>query len=419
LSKWRAIATPVLAGLGVRVALIFWTGPRNLSLDEERFWALAGSRMEGTAFLPPLYPFFLAAVRGLTRDDLLAARLLTAVLSLTSIALVFLLAERHLGEDSGRAPAWIAALLPGLAFFDGRLRSESLVVLLLLLFAWLWSHPRRDAWAPPIAAGLALGLIVLARPELLLLPPALAILALYRGAGVRSLSRAALLLPGILVLVLPAMVRSHRVSGVWAISDNGGYNLWKSFHPHSDGSQVGVMDFSIFDGVTEDRLDAIGLEAARTFVIEHPWRSLLLAPAKLGHLFGPERDLLSELRRKPIARDEAPAALVAALIQNAGWFILLAGGLFALMGPLRSPVKDLTLALLGTLVLVHLVFFGDGRFHMPLVPFLCIALPEAWDGSRRSAGAVRALTLGLATLGVAWCCIAARDLPLLAALWRG
>jgi len=93
--------------------------------------------------------------------------------------------------------------------------------------------------------------------------------------------------------------------------------------------------------------------------------------------------------------------------------------LFALMGPLRSPVKDLTLALLGTLVLVHLVFFGDDRFHMPLVPFLCIALPEAWDGSRRSAVAVRALTLGLTALGVAWCCIAARDLPLLAALWRG
>ncbi|HEU4403015.1 MAG TPA: glycosyltransferase family 39 protein, partial [Candidatus Polarisedimenticolia bacterium] len=394
--------------------------PLTLSHDETRLWDLATTRMRGTAFVPPLYPFFLAALRALLGDDVTRARIAGACLSLLSIVLVYLLAERHLGPGEGGAPAWISALLPGMVYFDGRLRCESLSVLLLLGFAALWTWPRRSEVRPVASAGVVLGLLCLARPEFLPLPLLLLAFGLFRREGVATLRRVAWLLPGALLVVLPWVARNHRVVGVWApVSTNGGYNFWKSFNPETDGSQVPVSDFSLWDDLPESRFDAVGYAAGARYIAENPLRSLLLAPAKWGHLFGPERDYLSDLRRAHFPRRAPALDLAFALAQNLAWLLLLGGGLFALAGPARSPVKDFVLAVLLTLLLVHLVYFGDDRFHMPLAPLLAVALPEAWDGSLRPRGLVRILGLLLLAEAAFWVAITLRDLDRIGTLWGG
>ncbi|HEU4400710.1 MAG TPA: hypothetical protein VFT43_01265, partial [Candidatus Polarisedimenticolia bacterium] len=70
---WKSILPPLLAGLAARLLLIAWTTPLTLSHDETRLWDLATTRMRGTAFVPPLYPFFLAALRALLGDDVTRA----------------------------------------------------------------------------------------------------------------------------------------------------------------------------------------------------------------------------------------------------------------------------------------------------------------------------------------------------------
>jgi 4-amino-4-deoxy-L-arabinose transferase-like glycosyltransferase len=399
------------------VALIAWTSPLDLSLDESRFWALAEDVLPEVPFLPPLYPLFLACVRAVLGDDVTAARILGACLSLGSIVLVHRLAERHLGPGSGAAPAWIAALLPGLVYYDGRIRSEPLFILLLLGFAVLWTDPRPVGARRVLAAGAILGLAALTRPEVLLLPLILAGVGLARRQGMAAIRRAAAIAPGLLIVVLPWAARNAHQGVPAIVSTNGGYNFWKSFNPQTDGSQITVLDYSVWEGVPEREVGTVGYREGWRYVLDHPARGLALAPLKIGHLLGPERDFLSSVKRRQFPRRSLVIDLVFAALENLAWFLLLGVGLFALLGPLRTTVKDLNLALILNLVLVHLVFFGDDRFHVPLMPFLCVALPEAWDGSRRVRGPVRALGLFLVAEGLFWIWILIRDLPRLGEVW--
>ena len=178
-------------------------------------------------------------------------------------------------------------------------------------------------------------------------------------------------------------------------------------------------DFTIWDGVPESRMDELGYSEGWRYIAGHPARSLLLAPAKWGHLFGPERDYLSDVRQGHLPRRSRAVDLLFGLLQNGVWFLIMGAGFFALLGPRRSEVKDCALAVLGTLLLVHLAVFGDDRFHVPLLPFLCIALPEAWDGSLRPRRAVRLLLLLLAVEGLFWGLVVARDAGRIALLLRG
>jgi 4-amino-4-deoxy-L-arabinose transferase-like glycosyltransferase len=416
---WRVLLPALAAGLLLRLACIAWTTPLALAEDEARFWDLAGTRMAGTAFLPPLYPFVLALLRGVAGDDLTTVRILQAILSLGSIALIFLLAERHAGPGEGRTPVWLAACWPALIYYDGRLRSESITILLLLAFAALWSGGEgRMGWRL-LAGGVMLGGAALARPELLLLPPALLLIGLLGRRG-GAWCRVILLLPGLLLLVVPWSARNLNETGTGAVvSSNGGYNFWKSFNGMTDGSQVTITDFGPVAGLPEHRLAAEGYRAGWEFIRAHPLRSLALVPAKWGHLFGPERDLLSDLRRHHLPDHPLAVGLGLALLQNLAWFGLLSLGLYALIGPARSPVKETAVALLVVLLTTHAVFFGDDRFHVPLIPFLLITLPEAWDGSRRAAAAVRLLGLGLVVEAGFWGYLLVRDLGRIGTLFGG
>ena len=213
-------------GLLVRLVWIAWTSPLNPAQDEARFWELASNGMEGTAFIPPLYPLLLSLIRFVTGGSLIGARMAGACIGTASILLVHLLAQRHSHGTGGAAPAWVAALLPSLIYFDGRLRSESLVILLLLGFMMVWSSPVRDSRARGLAGGILLGLVALTRPGFLMLPGFLLLLEFRPESRIqwkRILGAAAWVIAGLALTVLPWTMRNHLSLGVPVlISSNGG-----------------------------------------------------------------------------------------------------------------------------------------------------------------------------------------------------
>ena len=401
-------------GLLLRLAWIAWTSPLDPSHDEARFWGLASNAMEGTAFIPPLYPLVLSLIQFVTGGSLTGARVAGACLATTSILLVHLLAQRHSNGTGGAAPAWIAALLPSLIYFDGRLRSEGLVILLLLGFMMVWTSPVGDRRVRGLSGGFLIGLIALTRPEFLILPGFLLLLEFrleFRTQWKQIMGVGVWLIPGIALAVLPWTMRNHFTLDVPAlISSNGGYNFWKSFNAQTDGSQVPVTDYSFWSDVPEQEADAVGYREGLRFIREHPLRSLLLAPAKLGHTFGPERDLLSDIRRDRFPPRARWLDYAFALIQNLVLAMVMVAGLLALAGPRRSTVKTVILAIVCNLIIVHLVFFGDDRFHVPLLACLCIILPDAWDGSRPSPWRARFVVAALAFEGLFWIGILVRDI---------
>jgi len=94
-----------LAGVVARILLVLATPAWTLSTDGVRFVRLAATGMEGTAFIPPLYPFFIRAVGALAGTAALAPlRLTQSILGGATILLAATLARRLAPERvSGRA----------------------------------------------------------------------------------------------------------------------------------------------------------------------------------------------------------------------------------------------------------------------------------------------------------------------------
>src|SRR5690606_27455760 len=103
-------------------------------------------------------------------------RATTTLFGLAAVALIALLGTRLGGRRVGVVAAAIAAVYPNLWLSDGLVMSESIAVALVtvVMIAALW-HGERFTPASAALCGAALGLAALARSELLLLVPLLAV----------------------------------------------------------------------------------------------------------------------------------------------------------------------------------------------------------------------------------------------------
>lgn len=191
-----------------------------------------------TAFRPPLYPLYLAAVFLVTGDSLTAARLGQAVLGGASVALVGIVAYQLWGRRQALAAAGVAAVLPSLVILDGSTMSES--VFLPLVFATLAaglaarrsSRPLR--WS--LLVGALCGLVLLARPNgvAVLLGAVLLVPITRRGRGWRGWACPAVVVLGALVTVTPWTVRNaEQFHALVPITDSTGINVAGTYNPDS------------------------------------------------------------------------------------------------------------------------------------------------------------------------------------------
>lgn len=161
----------------------------------------------------PLLTTGIYELRG--EPDQEAARIVLALLSSLAVPFAFFLGRRLAGPGAGLIAALPVAIYPALLEYSGMLMTEPLGTALLAGTALLFLRAREGASAWPwAAAGLALGAIVMLRPEYLLLVPLLPLLALLpwgRGAPLaRPLpARAALMGACACLVLLPWTVRNY------------------------------------------------------------------------------------------------------------------------------------------------------------------------------------------------------------------
>lgn len=362
-------------------------------------------------FRPPAYPWFLAALYGLTGHSPLGARALQMLLGLGNVVLGFLLGRALAGPAVG---LWTAAWLScywSLPYFEGELLAPVLLVALMLGTA-LACHRfwHRGGWPASLCIGLLLGLFALARPNALLLAPVVWLWALRVARRERPRRRtlaAALGLPlGLALAIAPATIRNLAVAGdPVLITSNGGINLYIGNNEQADGHsarlpilsdlvpQAGWTCFeqtAIARGV--ERLEGRPLRAsevsaffarrARDFVFAQPDEALRLTARKACLFWGPAE--VSNNRELEIARAHSP---VLRWLPRFPWLLSLALVGLALLArePRRPPPdhrRDLAL-LLAALVLAwfasHLPFFVAGRYRVPIVPLLAVFAAFAAD----------------------------------------
>ncbi|HLM65727.1 MAG TPA: glycosyltransferase family 39 protein [Acidimicrobiales bacterium] len=347
-----------------------------------------------TAYYPPGYPLFVAAVLwvvGLAPGEVSAfdvALWTNVVLSVATVPLVFALGRRLASPGVGLVAAGAFALWPNLVFHSGVVLTETLFLFLfVLLFLVALATPavaRHPGRWRLVTVGVLFGLTGLVRPVSLVIAPLF--LVLWWSDGVRRAVRnTGLVGVATIAVIVPWAIRNAiQMDSPILLSANFGDNFCIGNNPEATGSyglpgycfpeslnagkrpefEVRRQSYTLDKGLTwlrENPLDAAGLVPERlSATLRHDDDGLAAAGDYGQHpVFGP-----STTHRVGQVADAYYFLLVA--LTAAGFVLVVRRGAWAdrrwQLFVLAAPVQ----------LLSPLLTFGDPRFKMPIYPVLAV-----------------------------------------------
>ena len=377
-----------LLALAVRLAFVLLAYPRvepnfrtpdGYDIIAANLAAGRGFRLEGSSLAAaerlPVYPTFLAASMLVFGPSPLPWQVAQCVLGAVTCAIVLVVARRWASRAGALAAAMFCALHPTLVLYTARPLTETLYILLLVLFVHALTTER---W---LEAGGWLGLGLLVKSSALLhlvaLPPLLA------RASLRPMLRAAIVAA---LVVLPWVGWN-----VWAfgaphlLTATGGRNLHQGlFISRRVGwtTPVGDLnreaDWALWNDMRQARVawtgdvtvdDAAAGRVAREWIEQHPDVATRLWARNL-------------LLTWYLARTAASMALHA--VVHGILLLLAAVGAVRLV---RTPgVRDLAMALVLIVVAytaAHAIIKPGIRYILPAVPVAAMLAAAALPGTRR------------------------------------
>jgi 4-amino-4-deoxy-L-arabinose transferase-like glycosyltransferase len=383
---------------------------------------------------PVGYSAFLAFFYRLFGPSMRVAGLANATVGAALAVVTWLLARHGLSRARARIAGVFVAIHPGMILYAALVMSEPLAALLTLV-AFLLAVRDPRPWRGVVWGALALGVAALVRPQALLCAPFLALVVpsadtsrwiTWRRRGLAAVCACAIaLLP-----VLPWTARNHHVmDGTALVSTNAGWNLAIGAFPRATGRFEALHSSDGCAEVTgQVQQDRCWLSYGVNEIRKAPGRWLALIPAKLGFTFDHEsfeveylhesqpalwsdarrehaRDLVSafhrallcaaalgcvayRLRGSPGAAQGVVLAIVAVL------FLIAVSGASPTFWPLAvvaavvpwlplpgraawPPALLLPVALLGTTIATHAIFFGEDRYHVVVTPVLALLAAAA------------------------------------------
>jgi hypothetical protein len=245
---WAAALALVLLAGGVARAVAAASPGRFLSADERAYSKLAAGLADRASYDAPRMDDPLHWAPG-TPVLLAAGRLVAGVpgqywaqfvVGVALIALVFVLARMLAGPWAGVAASAAVASYPPLAVMTGDLVSEPLGALTLVgaLTAMVWAlRATAGLWRFALA-GVAIGVAILVRADLLVLPLVLAMLVAVATRGWRA--PAAYMLAALLVLAPWAAYATSRAGRFVPVTSASWSTLYVATHLPADGRVSGL-----------------------------------------------------------------------------------------------------------------------------------------------------------------------------------
>lgn len=224
-----------------------------LLFDEQVYhtWAVRMASGEfGTLSVPdfaPLPAYIMAAVYTLFAPDPFYIRLLNMALGTGTCMMIVLVGRRMGGARVGLFSGMVAALYAPLVFFSVVLHKTALSVFLFSAFVYAClvlmdavseekQKPLRHTWAWAILTGVIMALLINVRSNAVVMMPvalACAAWACFRDrVPVRTWPAVlAGFVLGFAVAVLPFVVRDYKMTGAFAVTPAGGFNLYIANNP--------------------------------------------------------------------------------------------------------------------------------------------------------------------------------------------
>ena len=365
---------------------------------------------EGPFWQPPLYPYFLGAVKVLFPESFFyAVRFAQALLGALVCAMSWWIGRALFNPAVGLLAGIGAALCGPLIFFDGELLPASLAafvdLLALVVLLRVWRRPSRWGF---LGAGAAFGVGALAVPTVLTFAVAVPIVLLWRAPCRQGLIWTGAFALGVILAVTPVAWRNWAIGGDGVgISYNAGINLYIGNNPDYAETVAIRPGWEWDDLVTQPARAGMERPSAKSaYFAERAWGYIKGDPTGwlglMGHKLGAFWHGDERGRNQPIYFWRTYSNVLSASLWKAG--IAFPFGLvapLALWGMLLSlrrigPTWPLLYALSYCLGVV--AFFVAARYRVPVLPVLIVfaayGLWALWDWVR--AGRWRSLGLGLA-----------------------
>jgi hypothetical protein len=238
---------------------------------------------------------------------------------------------------------------------------------------------------------MVLGLAALTRSILWLFPLVLCPLAFFsvRGRPWRRLNVALGLFLGYALVVTPWAIRNTRLQGVFTVVDTmGGVTLRMGNYEHTPINRAWDPvtlqgETSVFQQLrqeqpevsswTEGRKEKWALRTALAYMLAHPLVTLHRAVIKFANFWGLERVIIAGWQQGLYQPPLWLAGLGTLVITFFYVVMMLCAslGLF-LAGPREWKAHIFFLLLLIFICGIHTAIFGHERYHLPLIPVLCL-----------------------------------------------
>lgn len=414
---WRAAAVIAVVALVPRLVIAAATPAAGQIYDMAEYWGRANFIWEHGRIYPdsgrmPAYPTVLAfAFAFADGPSLFAARVLNAFGGTAAAVLTFFLARRSIHLRAAILAGLIVALYPSFVVYTAFIATETLVTVPLL--ACLIACTYRSRRAACIAA-LCAAVATLVRPAGVALLPTVLFTFLRSEPDRRfDLSRPVLAAAVFVLAMSPWWTHNIGLHGRFVPFDmSGGFTIAAGNHAGASGTyrwrEAGPMLASYVPGMDVWTLAGSerAIQMAMRFIREHPGTFVRLIPAKLAALFaleGREHAFVYSMGYfGPRSTTTIKAWALALWIS----FPLLAcaalAGL-AVKNGISSRVLIPSLLFAVMTMLMHVLSFGDPRYHLPLVPLLAVmvtGLFRAANGFSRARASIAAAIVAL--LMTAW-----------------
>lgn len=369
------------------------------------------------AWQAPLYPLALGILYQLFGVNILIAQGFGIFVSTATVYVMYDVARRVFAKSAqSQSIAFVAAFLvaiyPGLLTNAHLLLSETLFILFLLLAfdfaARALDEKKSRVWLWILGAGAAWGLMTLTRGITLYFTPVFALWLVWammdgrqrttddgrRTTDNQSVVRrpsSAVVLGGVLFLlatvavIVPWTVRNYlQFHQVVLLETKGGVNLWLGNSPYTPPDfirnvwKVGVRE-PMLNGLPTDEIqrDRAAYALALNYMRAEPLTFLAHIPIKFADFASFERNLIdtAEATRQGEGWN-SPAKVGADLLAMVAYIFVVLCGIAGFVFAPTNRWKILLLVFVAYFLAAHLVIFGDGRFHLPLIPLF--ALYAAW-----------------------------------------
>jgi tetratricopeptide (TPR) repeat protein len=346
----------------------------------------------------PLYPYFLGLVYAVFGRDLLAVRILQALIGSASCVLLGLAAARLFSRRAGLVAGLALALWAPAIFFDSLLQKSVLDMFLVCVTLWIVaahiaptirgssSSPGLAPKLPSPFLGVALGAaaagFALSRENGLLL---IAVLAIWLWLTERT--RLVYMAAGLAIVFAPVVARNYSVDGGFYLTTSQfGSNFYIGNNPNADGTYAsirfgrGAPEYERIDA-TEVAEEASGrtlspsevsrfwTRRALDFITSQPLQWLRLTGRKVLLLFN-RSEMVDTEAQESYAEFSTPLRILGWI----GHFGILVP--LAVFGVIATWPDRRRLWIIHALALTYaasvVMFFVFARYRYPLVPFLML-----------------------------------------------